>query len=152
MTDQAALASKVETGVSQLRCIGCGAVGEEGAKSVRCARCGDLLEVAFPGWKTNAGTRVAGLDAAGLKKLWLQRRTSWNALDESGVWRFREILPALHDWNHVITLREGNTSVSMGAYAACRNAQPCPDSARPDHLGKTFASSRLWRCDLPVED
>ena len=32
-------------------------------------------------------------------------------LDESGVWRFREILPALHDWNHVITLREGNTPV-----------------------------------------
>src|ERR1700736_2026076 len=111
MTDQAALASKVETGVCQLRCIGGGAVGEEGAKSVRCAQCGDLLEVAFPGWKTNAGTRVAGLDAAGLKQLWLQRRTSWNALDESGVWRFREILPALHDWSQVITLREGNTPV-----------------------------------------
>ena len=109
MTDQAALASKLETGVSQLRCIACGAVGEEGAKSVRCAQCGDLLEVAFPGWKTNSGMRAAGLDAAGLKQLWLQRRTSWNALDESGVWRFREILPALHDWSHVITLREGNT-------------------------------------------
>src|SRR6266436_67994 len=111
MTDQAALASKLETGVSQLRCIACGAVGEEGAKSVRCAQCGDLLEVLYPGWKTSAGARAAGLDAAGLKKLWLQRRTSWNALDESGVWRFREILPALHDWNYVITLCEGNTSV-----------------------------------------
>ncbi len=111
MTDQAALASKLETGVSQLRCIACGAVGEEGAKSVRCVQCGDLLEVDFPGWKTSAGTRVAGLDAAGLRKLWLQRRTSWNPLDESGVWRFRELLPALRDWNQVITLREGNTPV-----------------------------------------
>jgi len=111
MTDQAALASKLETGVSQLRCIACGAVGEEGAKSVRCGQCGDLLEVLYPGWKTSAGARAAGLDAAGLKKLWLQRRTSWNALDESGVWRFREILPALHDWNYVITLCEGNTPV-----------------------------------------
>jgi threonine synthase len=111
MTDQAALASKLETGVSQLRCIACGVVGEEGAKSVRCAQCGDLLEVLYPGWKTSAGARAAGLDAAGLKKLWLQRRTSWNALDESGVWRFREILPALHDWNYVITLCEGNTPV-----------------------------------------
>jgi len=111
MTDQPALASKLETGVSQLRCIACGAVGEEGAKSVRCAQCGDLLEVLYPGWKTSAGARAAGLDAAGLKKLWLQRRTSWNALDESGVWRFREILPALHDWNYVITLCEGNTPV-----------------------------------------
>jgi threonine synthase len=111
MSDQAALASKTETGVSQLRCIACGAVGEEGAKSVRCTQCGDLLEVYFHGWKTDAGPRAAGLDSAGLKKLWLQRRTSWKALDESGVWRFREMLPALHDWNHVITLREGNTPV-----------------------------------------
>ena len=84
---------------------------KSGAKSVRCAQCGDLLEVVFPGWKTSAGMRAGGLDAAGLKRLWLQRRTSSNPLDESGVWRFREILPALHDWNHVITLREGNTPV-----------------------------------------
>ena len=55
--------------------------------------------------------RAAGLDAAGLKELWRQRRTSYDPLDESGVWRFREILPALSDWNHVITLREGNTPV-----------------------------------------
>ena len=60
MTDQAALASKLETGVSQLRCIACGAVGKEGAKSVRCAQCGDLLEVLYPGWKTSAGARAAG--------------------------------------------------------------------------------------------
>ena len=79
MTDQAASASKLETGVSQLRCIACGAVGESGAKSVRCAQCGDLLEVVFPGWKTSAGMRAGGLDAAGLKELWLQRRTSYNA-------------------------------------------------------------------------
>ena len=121
------------------------------------------------------------------------------------------MLPALHDWNQVITLREGNTpvyelpscgraagveqlyakhqgmnptgsfkdtgmtvaasfarqggfrwvacastgntSASMAAYAArAGNAQPGPDSARPDHLGKTFASPGLRRRDLPVED
>src|SRR5579862_6520597 len=102
MTDQAASTTKLETDVSQLRCIGCGAVGENGAKSVRCAQCGDLLEVAFPGWKTDAGIRAGGFDAAGLKELWKRRRTSYEALDSSGVWRFREILPALLDWNHVI--------------------------------------------------
>ena len=111
MTDQAAFSSKLETDVSQLRCIGCGAVGESGAKSVRCAQCGDLLEVAFPGWSTSSGTRAGGLDATGLKNLWKRRRTSYEALDASGVWRFREMLPALLDWNHVITLREGNTPV-----------------------------------------
>jgi len=121
MTNPAAASSQVEAGISQLRCIACGAVGENGAKSVRCAQCGDLLEVVYPGWRTDAGMRAAGLDAAGLKQLWLQRRLSWNALDESGVWRFREILPALNDWKHVITLREGNTPVyelpSCGRFA-----------------------------------
>src|SRR6266581_6162956 len=111
MTDQAASASKLETGVSQLRCIGCGAVRASDATNVRCAQCGDLLEVVYPGWKTSVGMRAGGLDALGLKELWRQRRTSYKALDESGVWRFREVLPALSDWNHVITLREGNTPV-----------------------------------------
>src|SRR6266849_10249989 len=111
MTDQAVSAPKLETDVSQLRCIACGAVRESDATNVRCAQCGDLLEVVYPGWKTSAGMRAAGLDASALKDLWRQRRTSYNALDESGVWRFREVLPALSDWNHVITLREGNTPV-----------------------------------------
>ena len=106
MTDPAAFASQLESDIAQLRCIACAALGESGAKSVRCPQCGDLLEVVYPGWKTRAGMRAGGLDAAGLKSLWLQRRTSFNPLDESGVWRFREILPALNDWNHVITLRE----------------------------------------------
>ena len=111
MTDQVASASKLESGVSQLRCIACGAVREGEAKYVRCAQCGDLLEVVYPGWKTSAGIRAAGLDASALKALWRQRRISQTALDESGVWRFREVLPALHDWGQVITLREGNTPV-----------------------------------------
>ena len=97
--------------IAQLRCITCGAVGENGAKSVRCPQCGDLLEVVYPGWKTGAGMRAVGLDAAGLKRLWFERRTSREALDESGVWRFREMLPAVENWQHVITLREGNTPV-----------------------------------------
>src|SRR5205085_3852661 len=75
------------------------------------AQCGDLLEVIYPGWKTKAGMRVGELDAAALKTLWRQRRVSQNALDGSGVWRFREVLPALHHWDQAITLREGNTPV-----------------------------------------
>jgi len=45
---------------------------------------------------------------ATLKSLWLNRRTSRDALDQSGVWRFRELLPYVPE-EHVITLREGNT-------------------------------------------
>ena len=42
------------------------------------------------------------------KRLWRQRRTSGLPVDESGVWRFRELLPSF-DEHDVITLREGNT-------------------------------------------
>jgi threonine synthase len=101
----------METEVSQLRCIACGAVRPDDAQNVRCAQCGDLLEAVYPGWRTEAGMRAGGLDAAALKALWQQRRLSRDPLDQSGVWRFRELLPALRDWNRVITLREGNTPV-----------------------------------------
>ena len=48
-------------------------------------------------------------DAAVLRDLWRQRRTSGLPVDESGVWRFREMLPGFHDGQEIITLREGNT-------------------------------------------
>ena len=69
------------------------------AQDFRCANCGDLLEFFFPEWS---------FDATALKSLWLNRRTSRNPLDQSGVWRFRELLPHIPE-EHAITLREGNT-------------------------------------------
>jgi threonine synthase len=88
---------------SQLRCIGCGVVCEKAEQNFRCLSCGNLLEVVYPGWKTTTP------DAAALRALWRQRRTSGLPLDESGVWRFRELLPGFDDWQKIITLREGNT-------------------------------------------
>jgi threonine synthase len=41
--------------------------------------------------------------------LWQERRTSSLAIDQSGVWRFRDVLPIVQDLNRVTTLREGNT-------------------------------------------
>ena len=111
MTDQVASASQLQSCVSQFRCIACGVVQKQASKHVRCAECGDLLEVVYPGWNTKVGMRVGGLDAAALKALWGQRRLSQKLLDASGVWRFREVLPALHHWDGVISLREGNTPV-----------------------------------------
>ena len=105
MNNQTATESKVEQNPSQLRCIGCGAVCESPGPNFRCSICGDLLEIFYPGWKS------WGLSAAGLKALWRQRRTYRLAVDESGVWRFREVLPSLGDWHEAITLREGNTPV-----------------------------------------
>ncbi len=92
-----------EKSVSQLRCIGCGRTAL--ADRFRCEHCRDLLEIIFPGWEERG---PQGLDAASLKQLWLDRQSSRDAADRSGVWRFREILPEI-SVQQVITLREGNT-------------------------------------------
>lgn len=89
---------------TQLRCIACGAVCLKPERNFRCVQCGDLLEFVYPHWEAGASQP----DAAGLKILWRQRRGSHLALDESGVWRFREVLPRLRGQD-VITLREANT-------------------------------------------
>ena len=44
-----------------------------------------------------------------LKWLWRERRCSSESLDQSGVWRFRELLPILDSFGNAVTLREGNT-------------------------------------------
>jgi threonine synthase len=84
----------------RFRCIGCGDLGETAAQNFRCARCGDLLEITYPEWKVDAPT---------LKAIWRERRFSQSAVDLSGVWRFRELLPAIESDGQAITLREGNT-------------------------------------------
>ena len=43
-----------------------------------------------------------------LKYLWQERRTSSMSVDQSGVWRFRDLLPIVAD-DQIVTLREGNT-------------------------------------------
>ena len=53
------------------------------------------------------GTRLP--NASALRWLWQERRTSTMAADQSGVWRFRDLLPILADMDHPVTLREGNT-------------------------------------------
>ena len=44
-----------------------------------------------------------------LRWLWQERRTSTMPIDQSGVWRFRDLLPIVDDMDKVTTLREGNT-------------------------------------------
>ncbi|HEY3972749.1 MAG TPA: threonine synthase [Candidatus Sulfotelmatobacter sp.] len=87
----------------RFRCIACGKLSDKAAQNFRCAQCGDLLEITYPEWKD------AGLAADNLKAIWRQRRPSQATIDQSGVWRFRELLPALESDEQAITLREGNT-------------------------------------------
>ena len=74
-----------------------------------CPRCGGLLE---------AVAAAPALDSETLKQLWRQRRTSNLPLDQSGVWRYREIIPYFEDAAHIVTLREGNTPLLEGPRAA----------------------------------
>src|SRR5579864_1167782 len=87
----------------RFRCIACGDLSDNASQNFRCSHCGDLLEITYPRWKEPAP------EARNLKDAWRQRRLSQSAIDQSGVWRFRELLPALASDAQVITLREGNT-------------------------------------------
>ena len=124
--------SAEKTGTTaKLRCISCGAMPDSAGQDFRCAHCGDLLEFFFPGWASDS------LEPAALKSLWLDRRGSLDALDQSGVWRFREFLPYI-PVEHAITLREGNTPL----YHLPRCAQAAGvENLRAKHQGMNPTAS-----------
>src|SRR3989475_7987186 len=49
------------------------------------------------------------MDALWLRELWQQRKTSSAIIDQSGVWRFRELLPFVPAGAEVVSLSEGRT-------------------------------------------
>jgi threonine synthase len=103
----------------ELRCIGCGVKYAEAARDFRCTACGDLLEVIYANATGKAG-------ATALKARWRSRKISLDAADQSGVWRFREMLPILGAASDAVTLREGNTPIYM--------LPRCAKGAGVDHL------------------
>jgi threonine synthase len=74
-----------------------------------CPHCGGLLEVVYDAPAATAGE---------LRALWRNRRTSNAPLDQSGVWRYRELIPFPEDYGCVLTLREGNTPLLEAPRAA----------------------------------
>jgi threonine synthase len=74
-----------------------------------CPNCGGLLEVRLEG---------NDVDAEALKCTWRARRTSNTAPDQSGVWRYRELLPFDGCDSEVVSLREGNTPLLEAPRAA----------------------------------
>ena len=122
----------------QLRCFGCGAriAGADARPDFRCSSCGDLFEVEYPGWTQRRGPDRPNPGA--LKWLWRERRMSGEALDQSGVWRFRELLPILNSFGNAVTLREGNTPL----YHLPRNAKKLGiDQLYAKHQGMNPTSS-----------
>ena len=87
----------------RFRCIACGELSDQASQDFRCAHCGDLLEITYPRWKERS------LEPGELKATWRDRRMSSRPVDQSGVWRFRDLLPAIANEGDAITLREGNT-------------------------------------------
>ena len=98
----------------QLRCTNCGVriAADAWSSDFRCPDCQGLYEVIYP-WSPGAGTATpADLrlpNPGGMRHLWQERKTSTMAVDQSGVWRFRELLPIVRNMDRVVTLFEGNT-------------------------------------------
>ncbi len=96
--------------MTHLRCTAsaCGATLELHTPAMTCPVCGELLEVAVD---------APQADAAVLKTLWSERRRSFAPVDTSGVWRFREALPA-YEPECVVTLCEGNVPLVRAQQSA----------------------------------
>src|SRR5499427_6124186 len=96
----------------QLRCTDCGAriAGSTVNSIFRCPTCNGLYDVIYP-WSAlpNGDTPASDSklpNASALRWLWQERRTSSLAVDQSGVWRFRDLLPIVDDLDHVVTDRK----------------------------------------------
>lgn len=78
-------------------------------KLYTCTACHDLLDVDYE-WDE--------LDPEALKETFRQRRSSLIPIDQSGVWRFREMIPFVADSRLVTTLFEGNTPLYSAPQSA----------------------------------
>ena len=100
----------------QLLCVGCGAVIPPDAVAKTSVA---STAANFSKWNIPPGA-AAGAPIAmvlvtypqcpgALRWLWQERLESRLPIDQSGVWRFRELLPILLEPEKAVTLREGNT-------------------------------------------
>src|SRR3984957_2557088 len=87
---------------ASLRCIAERCNRRFGIEEVlyNCPKCGGLLEVFYGAPEAAAGE---------LKQIFRERRMSNAFLDQSGVWRYRELFPFLDDYASVAPLRKRNT-------------------------------------------
>jgi threonine synthase len=106
-----------------LRCIACQRTFPLREVIYRCPECGDLLDVTYPRPKLS-------LDA--VKRRWRRRRLSPAPIDQSGVWRYRELLPFYDRLDQLVAYPEGNTPLldapRSAAYAGVKRL-------RVKHLG-----------------
>ncbi|HET9402147.1 MAG TPA: threonine synthase [Candidatus Acidoferrales bacterium] len=99
--------SSLDIGQPLVRCVSCDRNASGGETDFRCAGCGDILEIRYS--LLERGARLPQSDIDALRSAWTRRKTSNAPEDQSGVWRFRELLPILADARICVTHREGNT-------------------------------------------
>jgi threonine synthase len=76
----------------------------------QCPTCGGLLEVDYD-WDSAV--------TSSWKEIWRERRLENDPLNQSGVWRYRELLPFDENGSaSIVTLREGNTPLLDAPRAA----------------------------------
>ena len=92
-----------------LRCLNCRSEYSASAQIYLCPNCEGLLDVVY---------ETDQFRGEELTDLWDRRRASPQAIDQSGVWRFRELLPEAGE-SEVVTMIEGNTQM----LAAPRSAE-----------------------------
>ena len=81
-----------------------------GERVYTCRRCGGLLDVQYAFNLANTPDEM--------KATFKARRSVDTALDCSGVWRFRALLPFVNDLSKVVTLGEGNTPIYEARWSA----------------------------------
>jgi threonine synthase len=84
-----------------LRCINCQKEFPTTSRIYTCSNCSSLLDVVY---------ELNEFSGERLMSVWDWRRASPKATDQSGVWRFRELLPEA-DESEIVTLTEGNTQI-----------------------------------------
>ena len=104
------MGSATQTAAAELVCFNDGCRARYAITEVlyNCPKCGGLMEAAYG----------ATQQPESLKKIFRERRLNNTPLDQSGVWRYREMLPFLDDYSKVVTLREGNTPLLDAPIAA----------------------------------
>lgn len=114
-------------GIARQQCLNaaCGATYPVTEVRTGCAACGELLDVVYDwpkdylglgggfGTFSARGGAVAKRSAPGLMP------TNEAALDYSGVWRFRELLPFYEDASRIVTIGEGRTILQRADHLAC---------------------------------
>src|SRR5262245_18599738 len=84
-----------------LRCINCQSEFPTTKRIYTCPKCSGLLDVVYEASEFQGDRMI---------NAWDERRASSKPIDQSGVWRFRELLPEA-DESEIVTMMEGDTPI-----------------------------------------